>query len=355
MRLLTLLPWALALLSHTSPVLSRAVAPGALINNAAPKTVHRQLEDLYQRNRRETAGGVPDKQDNDIKDEYWDDRVNAGCNLLAAMNANDKDAAFRVGQTDSAESYWTEYSDLEEWGYMDDDDMAKTILLQNGLQLKDAFTDLGLSTAWMSKSAKEISLDAKEHFDDTEHDGVEYEATDAHFYTVMQLNKGVLIGWQKFGPAHSAFHKEPPHEGPLPKLKNWHDIAYLQYAEQAAKENIPTRSIRYIVSTAIINNESQYIAGRALKIPNHDKDKRPDSEWQIMRGAECGSYPWANRVEFEITSDEGKALMASPNGRGAALMLITHKEAFGEKRVLEKVTVWCENGQINFMFTVGAE
>jgi hypothetical protein len=33
-------------------------------------------------------------------------------------------------------------------------------------------------------------------------------------------------------------------------------------------------------------------------------------------------------------------------------MLITHKSTFGAKRTIDKVTVWCEGGAMNFMFRV---
>jgi hypothetical protein len=69
----------------------------------------------------------------------------------------------------------------------------------------------------------------------------------------------------------------------------------LQWKKQAEAEKADISNIRYIVSTAIINNESQFIVGRALKIPNRDKKGRPDSEWQIARGAECGNIPWSSK------------------------------------------------------------
>jgi hypothetical protein len=58
------------------------------------------------------------------------------------------------------------------------DDVAKGILSMSGLQLKDAFTDLGLNTGWINlKNNPEISVDAQEHFDDCEHDGVKYQVS----------------------------------------------------------------------------------------------------------------------------------------------------------------------------------
>ena len=97
---------------------------------------------------------------------------------------------------------------------------------------------------------------------------------------------------------------------------------------------------------------SRFLAGRACKIANTDKKTRPDSEWAIIRGKECSQIPWDKKATFDASSDEGKALLASPNGRGAALMLITHKSTFGANRYIDQVTVWCEESQLNFMFRV---
>jgi hypothetical protein len=142
MRLLTILPWAIALglVSYTKPALSRAVAPsdsdssvaaaaialapGAFTASQSQHNVHpatsrrdrRHIENRYVSrhayDQRDKLAGVPDKKDANIKDDYWDDRVNAGCNLLAAMNSDDKAAAFYVGQEGSAESAWKNYGTL---------------------------------------------------------------------------------------------------------------------------------------------------------------------------------------------------------------------------------------------------
>ena len=51
-------------------------------------------------------------------------------------------------------------------------------------------------------------------------------------------------------------------------------------------------------------------------------------------------------------SDEGKAILGSPNGRGAGLLLATHKSTFGAK-FIDSVVFWCEDDYINLLFNVG--
>lgn len=85
--------------------------------------------------------------------------------------------------------------------------------------------------------------------------------------------------------------------------------------------------------------------GRALGLKgNFDDDEH------------CDGMLWGHKREFGMDGDAGKALLASPNGRGAALLLGTHKAAFGEKKTIEKVTVWCVKVkgayELNWMFHV---
>jgi hypothetical protein len=44
-------------------------------------------------------------------------------------------------------------------------------------------------------------------------------------------------------------------------------------------------------------------------------------------------------VTFSMESEEGKAILGTPNGCGVAFMLIQHGKALGEKRI-EKVTLF---------------
>jgi hypothetical protein len=44
-------------------------------------------------------------------------------------------------------------------------------------------------------------------------------------------------------------------------------------------------------------------------------------------------------VIFDIESEEGRAILGTPNGSGVAWMLIQHSKALGE-RAIEKVTIF---------------
>ena len=93
------------------------------------------------------------------------------------------------------------------------------------------------------------------------------------------------------------------------------------------------------------NDETEDILQRVLNLP---KDKAAKKQ--------CASYKWENRREFTMETDEGRALLSSPNGRGAALILIRHKATFGDFTTIDKVTFWCgsigEDWELHLMFHV---
>jgi len=51
---------------------------------------------------------------------------------------------------------------------------------------------------------------------------------------------------------------------------------------------------------------------------------------------------WPGRKEYSMNTNEGKAILGSPNGRGVALLLIQHKAQLGERTTIEKVAVFGE-------------
>ncbi|KAF2645071.1 hypothetical protein P280DRAFT_466302 [Massarina eburnea CBS 473.64] len=132
-----------------------------------------------------------------------------------------------------------------------------------------------------------------------------------------------------------------PPDTNLPNLKAWHDIAFLQYQEHARERNQPVRNLRYIFSAPVHNSISKAIINRAIgaNLPT-----------------DCARYEWDNRVELPPEHDGFNALLASPNGRGAPLMLITHKSVFGQRRIIESVTVFCSpfigGLDVNLLFTI---
>lgn len=197
---------------------------------------------------------------------------------------------------------------------------------------------------------------AWKHTTQTVHDGVTYpvgqalpyigppsyshlQATNAVFSSLINVDDGVLVGWQKFGPAYMARMYQIP---TVPRLKNWGEVVFLDWMEVARRRQKDISNIKYIVSADIANAETGQILQRILGV-NDVK-------------ANCRRfYRWNRRREFNMDTEEGRALLSSPNGRGAAIFLIMHKNTFGEKTTISKVTVWCgyvSSYEVHMMFTV---
>lgn len=160
------------------------------------------------------------------------------------------------------------------------------------------------------------------------------------FRTLINVDQGVVIAWFKFGPAFTGLEQDPP-VTTIPRLKNWADIAFLDWQRIAKERDQPVNRLRYIFSSNVENS--------------HTKDAIRRILGERLGKDTCGDYLWTTgRREF-FPKDEGyKALLASPNGRGAALMLITHKAVFGERRMIGSIHLWCEreDGKISLLFAV---
>jgi hypothetical protein len=95
----------------------------------------------------------------------------------------------------------------------------------------------------------------------------------------------------------------------------------------------------------VANSQSNAVLGRAL---GHGKDFDDDEHCSGIEG-------WEKKKEWGMNTNEGKVLLASPNGRGAALTLIKHKGTFGVGTRIDRVAVWCSKKnvlELNWVFFV---
>lgn len=98
-----------------------------------------------------------------------------------------------------------------------------------------------------------------------------------------------------------------------PNLRRWSDVVFLEWKHQADHYHKSPKSLRYVLRNNIVNEKAQEIAERAVG---------PD-----------GPKEWDDAEEISTESDEGKALLYSPNARGVAWLLAQHKEVLGLKTI----------------------
>lgn len=210
---------------------------------------------------------------------------------------------------------------------------------KNPPRIDNALSSLNIDVKRRAQGGRNIPQQLG-HTKDTTHDGTEYKATGAIFSAVINVDAGFIVAWSSYGPRYSGARLTPPMTV-LPNLKAWHDIAFLMWKGEAAAAS----NLKYIFQANIANGESANVIARALKL-----------DVPFSEDKHCPDMPWDKKKEFGMDSDEGKAILASPNGRGAALLLGTHKSTFGEHTTIGKVDVWCweKDGEyeMNWMFHV---
>jgi hypothetical protein len=212
-----------------------------------------------------------------------------------------------------------------------------------GPHLEEAYTALGIDSKKTAQGGPNVPI-GWNHKKQTKHDGITYEPTQAQFFTIVNVEDGVLVGWYKYGPFHTG-QQQVPKVTVLPKLKDWADIAFLKWKSQAEKHNKPLNNLKYIFSAMVANSQSNAVLGRAL---GHGKDFDDDEHCSEIEG-------WERKKEWGLNTDEGKVLLASPNGRDAALTLIKHKGTFGVGTRIDRVAVWCSkknDWELNWVFFV---
>ncbi|KAF2745748.1 cytochrome P450 [Sporormia fimetaria CBS 119925] len=277
-----------------------------------------------------------------VSDEVYEAMRQKGCNFMQAMSKTDAEAAWWVQKTGSAESA---FQKVEAWGYA-----FYTVedFRYGAPEYEEAYEALGLDPD------KELGGGDKgpnkvvgiRHERETVHDGVQYRPTKAYFETIVNPEDGVIMAWMPFGAAHMAQVQKPP-VTVLPKLKNWSDIAFLSWKSQGGGKNL-----KYVWRAQISNEFTEGLLGRALS--EHPNGRRANKNGIPFDNLECDhDYSWDRRVEFSTTDTGGLVLLASPNGRGAAHLLLEHKATFGDKATIGKVSFFCSGDwEQNLLFHV---
>jgi hypothetical protein len=190
-------------------------------------------------------------------------------------------------------------------------------------------------------------LYAKEHTRTHNRDGVLYRQTEARYRTIINAEQGVIIGWHKFSPKFSGEQLNPP-VTILPGLRQWSDVAFLCWKEHCKARKANIRNLNYILSAEVFNYEASAVMANVL-----DVDKfHSDSHCAV---AEEFDLDWPG-LTFTMSTREGKALLATSNGHGAAFLLIQHKSTFGEKATIDTVTMYCDDtNAVNLLFHVNRD
>ncbi|KAF2023568.1 hypothetical protein EK21DRAFT_80594 [Setomelanomma holmii] len=171
-------------------------------------------------------------------------------------------------------------------------------------------------------------------------DGKEYRATGAYSIIGVNADSGLLIFASRKSPAKAAdelwvdrprdedFNPIPITPDQLPLLRSSSDTAWGFWNQGNKPENIP--KIKYILAINIINDQTRFLFKKAMEL------------WVPPEGQErpTRNLPYPG-ITWKLNGDnEGLALLDSPNGLGAAYLLLQHKRQLGGAKTITKIKIW---------------
>lgn len=153
----------------------------------------------------------------------------------------------------------------------------------------------------------------------------------------MNPSEGFVVAEESWSPWYQTRGEKPQRQ---PPLSAWSDVTFLTWS-RFARNKKELRNIKYFFRWHIVNTNTKFIISEALKRTGQTLSKWPGTE-------------------FSMTSEEGKAILGTPNGGGVAWFIVDHKDDFGVKTVKSvrvfKVTGPEKNGKVEdwyvAMFTV---
>lgn len=107
------------------------------------------------------------------------------------------------------------------------------------------------------------------------------------------------------------------------RLRQLSDMWFLAYSNLMTTQNKPLDGLKGVWRHHIVNEETRALIFKALKTRDGNQAKWPG-------------------VDFQPDSDDFAALLASPNGRGVAWLLINHKQL--GRKTSDHVRVWYDGG-----------
>ena len=220
----------------------------------------------------------------------WAEAVARGKRLLDMLNCGS-----------GPQSPWKDFDALARWGYTMEAYPPPANTDESGV---NAMNYLELSPL---PEMTEIGFN---HDEDSNNDGIRYRSTGAgymNYYSSQFITAVMNYGLPK------------EFVGPLPRLRQLSDIWFVTYSNFMASQNKPLDGLKGVLQHLVINGESKSIISK------------------VMNSVDANLVRWPGD-DFQPNSDESAALLGSPNGRGAAWLLINRKQ-LGHK-TFDSVRVW---------------
>ncbi|KAJ4316879.1 hypothetical protein N0V94_005221 [Neodidymelliopsis sp. IMI 364377] len=278
-------------------------------------------------------------------DEYADDAdwkkfTKKGGALMCGMNQDDKYAGEQLSDKRTPPSAASEWKgdlvqELQMWRWSVFSPSTYTCKMNRHWMIPEAMKSLGLSGKPVSEGGDNACYRV-EHWDPKQVengrqvpaisqwykvDGQDYQATKAHYEFGVNLKGGAIFGFFLDSPVYAASTlwyggRKPASTSALPRLRAFSDVLWGYWNRQ----NPNIKNIRYFFMLGISNDETNKLIATCLQ-----KSGKTLNEWP--------------GTKFGTETDEGHALVGSPNGAAFAYFLMQHKADLGRKTITH-VTVF---------------
>ncbi|KAE8382211.1 hypothetical protein BDV26DRAFT_288738 [Aspergillus bertholletiae] len=164
-----------------------------------------------------------------------------------------------------------------------------------------------------------------------------HEATHGYYKATISTKAGYISAEENISPAYLIAEerkKQPP-----PTISRLSDVYFLLWKEVAGKSEAELKNIKYFVRHHVINGASLDVAlevASGKPLPPREKDEPRDTSMV---------EEWPGK-SYDMSTDDGKAILGTPNGVGVARFLIDHKQELGVKAP-SKVTLFKTTGHTN--------
>ncbi|EME48845.1 hypothetical protein DOTSEDRAFT_76355 [Dothistroma septosporum NZE10] len=262
--------------------------------------------------------------------ETWPKQVARGCRLVEMMKTPDAELDAKH------KTPWHSYDPLAQygWEYSDQDPTGDLGSHPNADEQKDSINSAldALGIPRIPSAANDQSGGWKKvawiHSRQSIVDGHTYPATRAYMINYYNPGWGIIVA------ANTKFpRKASPHvpKDQLVPLGRWSDVTALTWADMCHIHSQNPNTLRYVMRINVAGDVAGDIVAQVI---GQDLD-------------ELGAYGDAVRVPGIPDSDESRAAIGFPNGRGVGYLLVQHKDNFGDMRMVRDIKVWNSNNGVH--------
>ncbi|KAF1984676.1 hypothetical protein K402DRAFT_455568 [Aulographum hederae CBS 113979] len=234
----------------------------------------------------------------DRTDPIWLNAVQQGKNLLCQLGAAED---LRDDQQ-PVQSQFVTYNEFEanRWG--------KAISV-GGVDLLQTY-----GSFWRSIGASDADADNPKI-------SWKHYGTQGSFQNVYNPKAKVILAMSNWSPAAMQADEPVEDQVPLPELRAWSDVTFLEWEHQCQLAGTSVKDLRFVQRSSVVNIKSRRVAKTALAFLQRSYEKFDLSP------------------EMSMDLDAAAAILGTPNGKGVAWLLLQHKQQFGP-RFIQGVTVY---------------